>query len=183
MPSALLPLNQLSSKVVDTRKEGRHTNYAIRIQPKPGAAPVTTAASGGVRGGDVELVYRRFSAFVQLQRLAQRHFRDTTFCCGSTASGDAKESCLLTPFVRPVIEATEFPVFQGGGLLGRNSKSVVSDRVVFLNAFLVALEEALNNCPARVVQRCESENCKLTKLLKSFYGCVDQPRSQRASSV
>ncbi|KAJ0400803.1 hypothetical protein ATCC90586_008090 [Pythium insidiosum] len=174
MPSAVIPLNQLSSKVVDTRKEGHHTNYAIRIQPKPGAA------TGGL---DAELVYRRFSAFVQLQRLVQRHFRDTTFCCGSTATGAAKESCLLAPFVRPVFEATDFPLFQGGGLLGRNSKSVVSDRVVFLNAFLVALEEALTNCPARVVQRCENENCKLTKLLKSFYGCVDQPRTQRARSV
>jgi hypothetical protein len=160
-------LNALEPTVIDTRKEGHHTDYAVRIQPKQGGL------------SDSTIVYRRFSAFVQLQRLAERHFQDVNYCCGGECN------CLLTNFVKPVFESTEFSTTTTRltGLLARNSKSVVAERVVFLNAFLTALQDALDKCPPIIVQRCEQENCKLTKLLKSFFGCLEQPRLTRARSV
>lgn len=158
-PFLMLPpsisLNAVHTSVVDTRKEGSHTDYAIHVQPKFGGR------------SDGEIVYRRFSAFLQLQTLARRHFEEKSCPCGGN-----DETCLLTSFLQPVFTSTEFPVMQGR-LLGKNSKSVVRDRVLFLNAFLLELEEALQKCPPMLIQRCEKENCRLTKLLKSFYGCMD----------
>ncbi|TMW57869.1 hypothetical protein Poli38472_013343 [Pythium oligandrum] len=150
-----IQLNAVYTSVIDTRKEGNHTDYAIRVQPRLGG------------NSDGEVIYRRFSAFLQLQDLARRHFQDQSCCCGN-----GKETCLLSRFVEPVFTATEFPVMQGR-LFGKNSKMVVKERVLFLNAFLLELEEALQKCPPVVLQRCEKENCKLNKLIKSFYGCVE----------
>jgi hypothetical protein len=148
-------LNAVHTAVIDTRKEGSHTDYAIRVQPKFGGA------------SDGEIVYRRFSAFLQLQRLARRHMETNKCPCGGN-----DQNCLLTKFLKPVFTATEFPVMQGR-LLGKNSRWVVKDRVLFLNAFLLELEEALQKCPPILIQRCEKENCKLAKLVKSFYGCIE----------
>ncbi|KAF1324407.1 Brefeldin a-inhibited guanine nucleotide-exchange protein 1, partial [Globisporangium splendens] len=161
LPTSIM-LNAVHTSVVNTRKEDGHTDYAIRVQ--------TDAYDEG------EIVYRRFSAFLQLQRLACRHFQDTTYCCG----GD--KNCLLATFLEPVFTATEFPVMQGR-FLGKNSKNVVRERVLFLNAFLLELEEALNKCPPVVMNRCEKENCKLTKLIKSFYGCVEMNRPSHSRSL
>lgn len=155
-------LTAVHTAVVDTRKEAGHTDYAIRVQAHP--------------FGEGEIVFRRFSAFLQLQSLAQRHFQNHGSCCG----GD--QTCLLAAFLEPVFTNTEFPVLQGR-LLGKNSKSVVRDRVLFLNAFLLELQEALAKCPPVVMARCEKQNCKLVKLLKSFYGCVDITRPKHSLSV
>lgn len=162
MLPAHLPLNAVRTCVVDTRKESGHTDYAIQVQSQS--------------CGETEIVYRRFSGFTQLQRLARRHFQDHAYCCG----GD--KNCLLTTFLEPLFNATEFPVMQGR-FMGKNSKSVVRERVLFLNAFLLELEEALSKCPPVVLQRCEKENCKMVKLLKSFYGCVELTRPQHAKSL
>ncbi|GLD98394.1 hypothetical protein PINS_up007091 [Pythium insidiosum] len=164
MPAPSFPLNAVHSSVIDTRKDGNHTDYAIRVQPKFGGH------------SDGEIVYRRFSAFLQLQRLVCRHFEDKTYCCG----GD--KQCLLASFLEPVFNATEFPVFQGR-VFGKNSKMVVKDRVLFLNAFLLELEEALQKCPPLIIERCEKENCKLNKLLKSFFGCVELQRLPHSGSL
>lgn len=155
-------LTAVHTEVVDTRKEQGHTDYAIRVQTDPYS--------------EGEIVFRRFSAFLQLQRLAQRHFQDKASCCGG------ENKCLLASFLLPVFDNTEFPVMQGR-LLGKNSKSVVRERVLFLNAFLLELQEALCKCPPLVMNRCEKENCKLVKLLKSFYGCVDLTRPKHSLSV
>lgn len=157
-----IALNSVHTSVVDTRKEDGHTDYAIRVQ--------TDAY------GEGEIVYRRFSAFLQLQRLARRHFQDQTYCCGG------EKNCLLAHFLEPVFSATEFPVMHGR-FLGKNSKGVVRERVLFLNAFLLELEEALNKCPPIVMNRCEKERCKMTKLLKSFYGCVEYNRPSHSRSL
>lgn len=157
-----IALNSVHTSVVDTRKDDGHTDYAIRVQ--------TDAYDAG------EIVYRRFSAFLELQRLARRHFQDAGNCCG----GD--KGCLLAAFLERVFAATEFPVLQGR-LLGKNSKGVVRERVLFLNAFLLELEEALNKCPPIVMARCEKERCKMTKLLKSFYGCVEYNRPSHSRSL
>ncbi|RLN58109.1 hypothetical protein BBJ29_007725 [Phytophthora kernoviae] len=137
-----------------TRKVASHTDYAIRVQTD--------------RYGGEDLVYRRFSAFLQLQQLARRHFEEHATCCG----GD--KSCLLASCLERVFVDTEFPVMQGR-FLGKNSKTVVRERVLFLNAFLLELEEALCKCPPVVMTRCEKQGCKIMKLLKSFYGCLDVP--------
>ncbi|KAH7470467.1 hypothetical protein PRIC1_001650 [Phytophthora ramorum] len=147
-------LSDVRSNVVATRKVAGHTDYAIRVQTD--------------RYGGEDLVYRRFSAFLQLQQLARRHFQDHTVCCG----GD--KSCLLASCLERVFVDTEFPVMQGR-FLGKNSKGVVRERVLFLNAFLLELEEALCKCPPVVMARCEKQGCKITKLLKSFYGCLGVP--------
>jgi hypothetical protein len=147
-----LALNCVQTTVVNTRKKGSHTDYVIRVVKSD--------------TGDEEIVYRRFSAFLQLQRLVQRHFKDETYCCGGA------QNCLLASFLEPVFNATEFPVMHGR-LMGKNSKTVVKDRILFLNAFLLELEEALHKCPAVVLARCEKEKCKMSKLLRSFYGQVD----------
>ncbi|KAG6576190.1 Brefeldin A-inhibited guanine nucleotide-exchange protein 1 [Phytophthora cinnamomi] len=145
-------LSDVRCSVVATRKVAGHTDYAIRVQTD--------------RFGGEDLVYRRFSAFLQLQQLARRHFQEHAVCCG----GD--KSCLLASCLERVFVDTEFPVMQGR-FLGKNSKSVVRERVLFLNAFLLELEEALCKCPPVVMNRCEKQGCKITKLLKSFYGCLD----------
>ncbi|TDH70853.1 hypothetical protein CCR75_007177 [Bremia lactucae] len=145
-----IALSELRSSIVATHKVGGHTDYAIRVQAD--------------RFDD--LVYRRFSAFLQLQQLTRRHFQDHVVCC------DGNKSCLLAPFLERVFVDTEFPVMQGC-FLGKNSKTVVRERVLFLNAFLLELEESLCKCPPLVMTRCEKQNCKITKLLKSFYGCLD----------
>ncbi|KAG2779476.1 hypothetical protein JG687_00015886 [Phytophthora cactorum] len=150
--NAPIALGDVRCSVVATRKVAGHTDYAIRVQTD--------------RYGGEDLVYRRFSAFLQLQQLARRHFQDHAVCCGSD------ESCLLASCLERVFEDTEFPVMQGR-FLGKNSKSVVRERVLFLNAFLLELEEALCKCPPVVMARCEKQGCKITKLLKSFYGCLD----------
>ncbi|KAG7392711.1 hypothetical protein PHYBOEH_006308 [Phytophthora boehmeriae] len=150
--SAAVSLNDVRSSVVATRKVAGHTDYAIRVQTD--------------RYGGEDLVYRRFSAFLQLQQLARRHFEEHATCCG----GD--KSCLLASCLERVFVDTEFPVMQGR-FLGKNSKTVVRERVLFLNAFLLELEEALCKCPFVVMARCEKQGCKITKLLKSFYGCLD----------
>lgn len=165
--TTMLALNELEPTVIDSRKSGSHTDYAIRITPSSGPNGRSESA----------VVYRRFSAFVQLHRLVTRHFHDVNYCCG----GDSK--CLLSNFVRPVFDATEFSTTKLQGLIARNSKSVVNDRINFLNAFLSTLQDALTKCPPIVLHRCEQENCKLTKLLKSFFGCLESPRLARARSV
>lgn len=162
------PLNSIQSTVIDTRKDGNHTDYVIRIQTKVGCS------------SDGDIVYRRFSAFKQLQRLVQRHVEDRTYCCGGS------ENCLLATFVAPAFCSTEFTnnLMQGSlSVFTKNSKSVVNERKLFLNSFLQSLEDALEKCPPLVIQRCESENCRLSKLLKSFFGCIASPRLVRASSV
>jgi hypothetical protein len=158
-------LNTLQSTVIDTCKDGHHTDYVIRIQPKHGSA------------SDGEVVYRRFSAFKQLQQLTMRHLHDTPHCCGGA------QRCLLSTFVTPVFVSAEFHDQGRLSLFTKNSKSVVEERTVFLNAFLQSLHDALAKCPPLVMQRCENEHCKLTKLLKSFFGCIAVPRSVRARSI
>ncbi|RLN73787.1 hypothetical protein BBJ28_00014459 [Nothophytophthora sp. Chile5] len=155
--ASAIVLNDVLTTVVATRKEAGHTDYAIRVQTD--------------RFGSEAIVYRRFSAFLQLQRLACRHFQEHACSCGGG------KDCLLSAFLERVFTATEFPVMQGR-LLGKNSKNVVRERVLFLNAFLLELQEALCKCPPVVMARCEKEGCKITKLLKSFYGCLDAPRSK-----
>ncbi|KAF4031295.1 hypothetical protein GN244_ATG16874 [Phytophthora infestans] len=150
--NASIALGNVRCSVVATRKVAGHTDYAIRVLTD--------------RYGGEDLVYRRFSAFLQLQQLARRHFQDHVVCCG----GD--KSCLLASCLERVFEDTDFPVMQGR-FLGKNSKSVVRERVLFLNAFLLELEEALCKCPPVVMARCETQGCKITKLLKSFYGCLN----------
>ncbi|OWZ11127.1 hypothetical protein PHMEG_00015904 [Phytophthora megakarya] len=150
--NAAIALCDVRCSVVATRKVAGHTDYAIRVET-------------GRYGGE-DLVYRRFSAFLQLQQLACRHFQEQAVCCG----GD--KNCLLALCLERVFEDTEFPVMQGC-FLGKNSKSVVRERVLFLNAFLLELEEALCKCPPVVMARCEKHGCKITKLLKSFYGCLN----------
>ncbi|KAI9921477.1 hypothetical protein PsorP6_001303 [Peronosclerospora sorghi] len=151
LPSDSIVLSEVRCIIVATRKIAGHTDYAIRVQTN--------------RCGGEDLVYRRFSAFLQLQQLARRHFQDSAACCGGTTS------CLLTSCLERVFVDTEFPVMQGR-LLGKNSKNVVSERVQFLNAFLLELEEAFCKCPPVVMACCEKKGCKIIKLLKSFYGCI-----------
>ncbi|CEG43963.1 hypothetical protein L915_03045 [Plasmopara halstedii] len=147
-----ITLGNLRCTIVSTRKVASHTDYAIRVQTD--------------RNGGQDLVYRRFSAFLQLQQIARRHFQEHDVCCGG------KKSCLLASCIEHVFVDTEFPVMQGR-FLGKNSKSVVRERVLFLNAFLLELEEALCKCPPVVMACCEKQGCKIIKLLKSFYGCLD----------
>ncbi|TMW58947.1 hypothetical protein Poli38472_007092 [Pythium oligandrum] len=160
------PLNILECTVVHTRKTNGHTDYGIRVQPRIG------------NGWDDRLfVYRRYSAFVELQRLALQHFHqddDTPHQPGSCCCGT--EACLFACFVEPVFRATEFSTTLAL-FFRRNSASVVTQRVVYLNAFLKMLDEAIADVPPLVLQRCEQENCKLLRLLKSFYGCVAAPRA------
>nr|CCA25061.1 AlNc14C273G9991 [Albugo laibachii Nc14] len=145
-------LNCIHTTVVDARKDGHHTEYAIRVYFNI--------------SGKQKVVYRRFSAFLQLQLLAQRQFQDGTYCCGG------ERNCLLTQFLEPLFDYTEFPKLQGA-LFGKNSKLVVRDRLHFLNSFLIHLEEAICKIPPGIITRCENEGCKMTKLIKSFYGHVD----------
>lgn len=149
-----ITLSDVRCTVVATRKVAGHTDYAIRVQTD--------------RYGGEDLVYRRFSAFLQLQQIVRRHLEEgaASVCCG----GD--KNCLLASCLERVFVNTEFPVMQGR-FLGKNSKSVVRERVLFLNAFLLELEEALCKCPPVVMACCEKKGCKISKLLKSFYGCLD----------
>ena len=151
---SVIALENVRGTIVATRKIAGHTDYAIRVQTD--------------RYGSEDLVYRRFSSFLQLQQLVRRYFQEHAACCG----GD--KSCLLASCLERVFADTEFPVMQGR-LLGKNSKSVVRERVLFLNAFLLELEEALCKCPPLVMARCETQGCKVTTLLKSFYGCLGVP--------
>lgn len=146
------PLNCIQTSVIDARKDARHTEYGIRVYFN--------------LSGKEKVVYRRFSAFLQLQHLAQRHFQDRAYCCG----GD--RNCLLTKFLEPLFENTEFPKLHGA-VFGKNSRAVVRVRLHFLNSFLIQLEEALCKIPPGIITRCENEGCKMTKLIKSFYGHVD----------
>lgn len=155
--NSTIALSNLRCTIVTTRKVAGHTDYAVRVQTD--------------RYGGEDLVYRRFSAFLQLQQIARRHFQDHVVCCG----GD--KSCLLASCLERVFVNTEFPVMQGC-LLGKNSKSVVRERVLFLNAFLLELEEALCKCPPVVMARCEKQGCKIAKLIKSFYGCLHVPNDE-----
>ncbi|CAH0482365.1 unnamed protein product [Peronospora belbahrii] len=150
--NSAIVLGDVRCTIVATRKVAGHTDYVIRVQTD--------------RYGGEDLVYRRFSAFLQLQQLARRQLQEGTMCCG----GD--KSCLLTSCLERVFMNTEFPVMQGC-FLGKNSKNVVRERVLFLNAFLLELEEALCKCPPVVMACCEKKGCKITKLLKSFYGCLE----------
>ncbi|CAH0485125.1 unnamed protein product [Peronospora farinosa] len=151
LTNSVIALGDVRCNIVATRKIAGHTDYAIRVQTD--------------RYGGEDLVYRRFSAFLQLQQLVRLRLQEDGMCCG----GD--KNCLLASCLERVFVDTDFPVMQGR-LLGKNSKSVVRERVLFLNAFLLELEEALCKCPPVVMTCCEKQGCKITKLLKSFYGCL-----------
>ncbi|CAK4068752.1 unnamed protein product [Aphanomyces euteiches] len=138
-----MSLASVRASVVDAKRDGNHTEYAVRVHALEQEA----------------VVYRRYSAFVQLQKYVIRHLGEGQ-CCGG--------KCLLESFLTPVFES-EFP---NGNFLTKNSTKVVQDRVYFLNDFLAQLQEALYKCPPRILQRCEAEGCKVSKLLKSFLGIV-----------
>ncbi|RHY13524.1 hypothetical protein DYB25_004422 [Aphanomyces astaci] len=139
----VMSLVNIRSSVVDAKRDGNHTEYAIRIQTHD----------------DDIVVYRRYSAFVQLQKYVHRHLFEGQ-CCGG--------KCLLESFLTNVFE-TEFP---NANFLTKNSAKVVQERVYFLSDFLQLLQDALAKCPPRIIQRCEGEGCKVSKLLKSFLGIV-----------
>ncbi|KDO28477.1 hypothetical protein SPRG_06716 [Saprolegnia parasitica CBS 223.65] len=141
-----MSLATLRSSVIDARREGSHTEYAIKVQVSIDDESI--------------VIYRRYSAFVQLQKFVLRHLKEGTCCSGGR--------CLLESFLKSLFE-TEFP---NANFLSKNSKSVVQDRVYFLNDFLMRMQETMAKCPPRIIQRCETEGCKVSKLLKSFLGAV-----------
>jgi len=140
-----MALTNVRTCIIDARRRGGHTDYAIRVQ--------------GYNDQDT-LVYRRYSAFVSLRKYVTRHLSEGQ-CCGGR--------CLLENFLKELFVSTEFYT---ANFLIRNSTKVVQDRVYFLNDFLQRLQEALAKCPPRIIQRCEKEGCKVSKLLKSFLGAV-----------
>ncbi|KAF0690185.1 Aste57867_18435 [Aphanomyces stellatus] len=148
-----MSLTSIRSSVVDAKRDGNHTDYAIRVQCSE----------------QDMVIYRRYSAFVQLQKYVHRHLNEGA-CCGG--------KCLLESFLTGVFE-TEFP---NANFLSKNSSKVVQERVYFLNDFLIHLQDALAKCPPRIIQRCESEGCKVSKLLKSFMGIVASPVNPASSS-
>lgn len=162
LESNQITLNAMHTTVVTTRKDGSHTDYAIRVVSK--------------RSGKEEIVYRRFSAFLQLQQLAQRLFHEKRFCCGSDGN------CLLVTYLEAIFYTMQFPKLQGT-VLGKNSKHVVRDRIFLLNTFLLQLETALNKIPPVTMDQCEKQRCKLVKLIKSFYGCLETNRKEHANSL
>lgn len=151
MSFSVVGFNSLSTRIIDAQRDGSHTDYAIEVS----------------LGQEKEVVYRRFSAFLQLQNLCKKHFAECRSCCGQGTR--IQSACLLEHYLRPVFELTEFPKTQFS-LTSKNSKHLVKERIILLNAFLSDLEEALSKCPRQVLETCEKKKCKLSFLLKSFYG-------------
>ncbi|OQR98886.1 hypothetical protein ACHHYP_07625 [Achlya hypogyna] len=75
--------------------------------------------------------------------------------------------CQLTPILKHVFIHTDL-----GHKLALNTRAVVQQRTQQLGAFLHRVQTAFMSCPKSVLSSCETNGCKTTRLIKSFFGTM-----------
>lgn len=151
-------IGRISASIVDTVRVGNHTEYVMAVLGMPGG------------GSSSKYIRRRYSAFIQLQQLIIRLFKERKCCAGR---------CLLEHTLRDVFFSTDLR--KSSGLLrSKNSVQVVHQRVYELNVFLARLHQRLVKCPPGTIEKAEAHGCRVARLLLSFMGGL-QPHTNPAS--